>query len=99
MKTREPVGAGWRRCIPDDTTLLHSRDAADAFAAGGVEAIVTVMSLKEQTVHQTINVDNQDPECDLDVTPNNGKNRELNAAMSNAFGFGGTNASVIFQKV
>ena len=43
-------------------------------------------------------IENLDPECDLDVTPNSGKSRELRTAMSNAFGFGGTNASIIFQK-
>ena len=68
-------------------------------AAAAIEAIFSIKALHHNFVPPTINIENLDPECDLDVTPNNGKSRELNAAMSNAFGFGGTNASVIFQKV
>ena len=68
-------------------------------AAAAIEAIFSIKALHHNFVPPTINIENLDPECDLDVTPNNGKNRELNAAMSNAFGFGGTNASVIFQKI
>ena len=67
-------------------------------AAGGVEAIVTVMSLKEQTVHQTINVDNQDPECDLDFNIDCSKKMDIKHALTNSFGFGGTNGSIIFSK-
>ena len=68
-------------------------------AAAAIEAIFSIKAMYHNYVPPTINIENLDPECDLDVTPNNGKSRELNAAMSNAFGFGGTNASVIFQKV
>ena len=68
-------------------------------AAAAIEAIFSIKALHHNFVPPTINIENLDPECDLDVTPNNGKSRELNAAMSNAFGFGGTNASVIFQKI
>ena len=68
-------------------------------AAAAIEAIFSIKALHHNFVPPTINIENLDPECDLDVTPNNGRNRDLNAAMSNAFGFGGTNASVIFQKV
>ena len=67
-------------------------------AAGGVEALVTVMSLKNQRVHQTINVDNQDPECDLDFNINSSKAMEIKYALSNSFGFGGTNGSIVFSK-
>ena len=67
-------------------------------AAGGVEALVTVMSLKHQRVHQTINVDNQDPECDLDFNINSSKAMEIKYALSNSFGFGGTNGSIVFSK-
>lgn len=67
-------------------------------AAGGVEALVTVMSLKYQRVHQTINVDNQDPECDLDFNINSSKAMEIKYALSNSFGFGGTNGSIVFSK-
>ena len=68
-------------------------------AAAAIEAIFCIKALHHNYVPPTINIENLDSECDLDVTPNNGKNIELHAAMSNAFGFGGTNASIIFQKI
>jgi 3-oxoacyl-[acyl-carrier-protein] synthase II len=67
-------------------------------AAGGVEALVTVLSLKNQKIHPTINVDNQDPECDLDFNAKSSKEVNINIALSNSFGFGGTNGSLIFSK-
>ena len=67
-------------------------------AAAAIEAIFSIKALHHNFVPPTINIENLDPECDLDVTPNSGKARELRTAMSNAFGFGGTNASIIFQK-
>jgi len=67
-------------------------------AAGGVEALVTVLSLKNQTIHQTINVDNQDPECDLDFNIDSSKKMEIKHALTNSFGFGGTNGSIVFSK-
>ena len=68
-------------------------------ASAALEAVFTVKALQENFVPPTINVENLDPECDLDVTPNTGRSRTLRAAMSNSFGFGGTNASVIFEKL
>ena len=67
-------------------------------AAAAIEAIFSIKALHHNFVPPTINIENLDPECDLDVTPNSGKSRDLRTAMSNAFGFGGTNASIIFQK-
>ena len=67
-------------------------------AAGGVEALVTILSLKNQKIHPTINVDNQDPECDLDFNTKSSKDANINIALSNSFGFGGTNGSLIFSK-
>jgi len=67
-------------------------------AAAAIEAIFSIKALHHNFVPPTINIENLDPECDLDVTPNSGKSTELRTAMSNAFGFGGTNASIIFQK-
>ena len=67
-------------------------------AAAAIEAIFSIKALHHNFVPPTINIENLDPECDLDVTPNSGKSIELRTAMSNAFGFGGTNASIIFQK-
>jgi len=67
-------------------------------AAGSVEAIVSILALKHNTLPPTINLKNQDPECDLFVVPNEKVERELNIAMSNAFGFGGHNSSLIVAK-
>lgn len=67
-------------------------------AAGGVEAIICGLSLQKGMIAPTINLDNQDPECDLDYVPNVPRKAELNIAMSNSFGFGGHNATVILKK-
>lgn len=64
-------------------------------ASGGIELVLCVKALQEQTVPPTINFSTPDPECDLDYTPNEPKSRSLNYVMSNSFGFGGHNASVI----
>ena len=68
-------------------------------AAGGVEAIFSLMAMKNSVVPPTINYDNADPECDLDYVPNTARDAQVNYAMSNSFGFGGTNASLLFKKV
>lgn len=67
-------------------------------AAGGVEAIFTIMSIVNGVVPPTINLEQPDPECDLDYVPNQARKLDLECALSNSFGFGGTNASVIFKK-
>jgi 3-oxoacyl-[acyl-carrier-protein] synthase II len=67
-------------------------------AAGGVELIATVKCLQEGLVHPTINVENQDPECDLDVVPNTARERPVKVALSNSFGFGGHNGVVAVRK-
>jgi len=67
--------------------------------AGAVEGIATVMSLYEQVLHPTINLETPDPECDLDYVPNEARDAKLTLAMSNNFGLGGQNASVIFGKM
>ena len=66
--------------------------------AGGIEAAISLKAMQEGIVPPTINIENLDPECDLDVTPNKAKERTINALMSNSFGFGGTNATLIFKK-
>ncbi len=68
-------------------------------AAGAVEAIVTVLALRDQVIPPTINLENQDPACDLDYTPNVAREAKLEAALSNSFGFGGTNGTVVFKRV
>ena len=68
-------------------------------AAGGVEAIFSLMAMKNSVVPPTINYENPDPECDLDYVPNTARDAKVDYAMSNSFGFGGTNASLLFKKV
>ncbi|MGV6988412.1 beta-ketoacyl-ACP synthase II [Testudinibacter sp. P80/BLE/0925] len=68
-------------------------------AAGAVEAIFTVLALRDQIVPPTINLDNQDPNVTLDLVPNTARKAELDYALCNSFGFGGTNGSLIFKKI
>jgi 3-oxoacyl-[acyl-carrier-protein] synthase II len=65
-------------------------------AAGAVEAIFTVLALRDQVSPPTINLQNQDPQCDLDYVPNASRKMRIRAAMSNSFGFGGTNGTLVF---
>jgi len=67
-------------------------------AAGGAEAIFSVLALVHGIIPPTINLDEPDPECDLDYTPNEARERRIDAALSNSFGFGGTNGTVIFKR-
>ncbi len=67
-------------------------------AAGAVEAIAAIKSINENYIHPTINYKTPDPECDLDYVPNKGREMQVNYAVSNSFGFGGHNASLVFTK-
>lgn len=67
-------------------------------AAGGVEAIVCALAIRDGYIPATINYENPDPECDLDIVPNVGREQEVKYAMSNSLGFGGHNATVVFKK-
>jgi len=67
-------------------------------AAGGVEAIATVFALHHGILPPTINYETPDPDCDLDYVPNQARKQEVEVAISNAFGFGGTNATLVFRK-
>jgi 3-oxoacyl-[acyl-carrier-protein] synthase II len=67
-------------------------------AAGGLEAAVTVLALRDQILPPTINQDNPDPECDLDTVPNQARKAALRHALSNSFGFGGTNGALLFKR-
>jgi 3-oxoacyl-[acyl-carrier-protein] synthase II len=67
-------------------------------AAGVVEAILTTLALRDQVAPPTINLANPDPECDLDYVPNTARQMALDVAMSNSFGFGGTNGTLIFRR-
>lgn len=67
-------------------------------AAGAIELLACVMAIRDNYIPPTINVFNQDPECDLDVCPNEGRAKQVNVALSNSFGFGGHNASLIVKR-
>jgi len=67
-------------------------------AAGGIEAAFSVLAVHHGVVPPTINLDDQDPECDLDYVPHTAREADIDVAVSNSFGFGGTNASVIVRK-
>jgi len=68
-------------------------------AAGGIEAVFTALSIRDQVAPPTINLDNPDPECDLDYVPGAARPMKIEVAMSNSFGFGGTNGTLIFRKL
>jgi 3-oxoacyl-[acyl-carrier-protein] synthase II len=67
-------------------------------AAGGVEAVISVLALERGILPPTINLDNPDPECDLDYIPHTARKVQVDVAMSNSFGFGGTNACLVFRR-
>ena len=66
-------------------------------AAGVVEAIFSILAIRNQVIPPTINLDNPDPECDLDYVPHDARDAKVRTAISNSFGFGGTNASLVFR--
>ena len=67
-------------------------------AAGGLEAGIVALAVRDQVVPPTINLENDDPDCDLDYVPNGKRNLGITYALSNSFGFGGTNACLIFKR-
>ncbi len=68
-------------------------------AAGGVEAIFSILSIRDGVVPPTVNLDDADDECDLDYVPHTARNLEVNVSMSNSFGFGGTNGTLVFKRL
>ena len=68
-------------------------------AAGGVEAVFCILAIRDNIIPPTINLNDQDPECDLDYVPNIARETEVEIAMSNSFGFGGTNGTLIFKRM
>ena len=68
-------------------------------AAGGVEAVFTVLAMRDQQAPATINLDNPDPACDLDYIPNTSRDMRIRTALSNSFGFGGTNGTLVFSQL
>ncbi|MBS1213167.1 MAG: fabF, partial [Proteobacteria bacterium] len=67
-------------------------------AAGGIEAVFSLLALRDQVIPATINLDDPDPECDLDYVPHTARQAKLDVVMSNSFGFGGTNGTLIFRR-
>jgi 3-oxoacyl-(acyl-carrier-protein) synthase len=67
-------------------------------AAGGVEAVFSALAIKHQVAPPTINLDTPDPECDLDYVPHTAREMKIDIAVSNSFGFGGTNGSLVFKR-
>ena len=85
----------------DDVPLVSSTKGQVGHclgAAGSIEAIICIMAMRESIVPPTINYETPDPDCDLDYVPNSAREKELNIVMSNSFGFGGTNGSIILKK-
>ena len=68
-------------------------------AAGGVETIFSVLALRDQVIPPTINIFNQDPECNLDFVPNTPRQAKINTVISNSFGFGGTNGTLVIKRI
>jgi 3-oxoacyl-[acyl-carrier-protein] synthase II len=67
-------------------------------AAGGIEAVISVLAIRDGVVPPTINLDQPDPQCDLDYVPHTAREKRISTVLSNSFGFGGTNASLIFKR-
>lgn len=84
-----------------DSLMVSSTKSATGHmlgAAGALEAIVSALAVRNNIAPPTINLDQPDPECDLDYVPHKARNAEINAALSNSFGFGGHNVSLLFKK-
>ncbi len=67
-------------------------------AAGGLESVATILTLREQTVHPTIHLEEDDPDCDLDYVPNQARKEDITIALKNSFAFGGNNTSIVFKR-
>ena len=88
---------GKENCPPVSSTKGQTGHCLGA--AGGLEAIISIMAMRDGIIPPTINHKTQDENCDLDIVPNEARKAELNCVMSNSFGFGGTNGVVIFKKI
>ena len=83
-------------CVPiSSTKSMHGHMIG---GAGGVEAIISILALRNNMIPPTINYETPDPDCDLDYVPNEAREKELQVAMSNSFGFGGHNVSLLFKR-
>ncbi len=92
---RETFGAGADDLIVSSTKSMHGHLLG---AAGGIEAIAAITALETGVVPPTINLDEPDPDCDLNYAPNEAVERRIDVAVSNSFAFGGMNAAAVFEK-
>ena len=83
------------RTMVSSTKSMHGHTLG---AAGGLEAALTALAVRDGIVPPTINLHNPDPECDLDYVPNTARSMSIDVAVSNSFGFGGTNGTLVFRK-
>jgi 3-oxoacyl-[acyl-carrier-protein] synthase II len=93
-----------KRCFGDHASRLAISSTKSMTghllgAAGGIEAVFTVLAMRDQIAPPTINLQQRDPKCDLDFVPNVARGMPIRAALSNSFGFGGTNATLAFRAV
>jgi len=88
---------GKENCPPVSSTKGHTAHCLGA--AGAIEAVISLMAMRDSVIPPTINYETSDPDCDLDYVPNTPREADLNVVMSNSFGFGGTNGVIIFKKV
>jgi 3-oxoacyl-[acyl-carrier-protein] synthase II len=93
-----------KRCFGDHARKLAISSTKSSTghllgAAGGVEAVFTIMGMKDQVAPPTINLFNQDPQCDLDFVANTARRMKIKVALSNSFGFGGTNGTLVFKTI
>jgi 3-oxoacyl-[acyl-carrier-protein] synthase II len=103
--TATPVGDmtevhGVRVALGDHPVLTSTKSMSGHLlgAAGALESIATILAVRDSVIPPTINLDNPDPECDLDYVPNAARPATIDTAMSNSFGFGGHNASILAKK-
>ncbi len=90
------LGEGARRTVVNSTKSMTGHLLG---GAGGIESVFTVLALHHQKSPPTINIFNQDPECDLDYCANTARDMKIDVALKNNFGFGGTNGSLVFQRI
>jgi 3-oxoacyl-[acyl-carrier-protein] synthase II len=93
-----------KRCFGDHAKTLAMSSTKSMTghllgAAGGIEAVFSILAIRDQVAPPTINLQTPDPQCDLDYVPNIARKMKIDVALSNSFGFGGTNGSLIFRKV
>ena len=96
MATKATFG-GAENCPPMSSTKGQTGHCLGA--AGAIEAIISIMAMRDGIIPPTINYEIEDPDCDLDIVPNVARKASLTTVMSNSFGFGGTNGVVIFKKI